>query len=85
VWQYHTSVGISIIKQMNDEQKEIVTAIHSLENKINKLARKATKCIQVANEHKVKIFNLREELRNLYLKLKEITEKIHIKKEPTDS
>ena len=66
---------------MTKEQKELVNIIGDLENKIKKLTRKANTCVEITNQYRLEIYNLREKLRQYYLKLKEVTDKEKNKKE----
>jgi hypothetical protein len=68
---------------MNAQQKELVDLINSTEEQVKNLSKEVTKSIEETNETKIKIYNLREELRELYLKLKEETDKV--KKDSIDS
>jgi uncharacterized coiled-coil DUF342 family protein len=59
---------------MTPEQETLVKEIQSIEKKIKKLMDKINKSVIEANELKLQVVNLRDVLRDLYLKLKEVTE-----------
>jgi hypothetical protein len=59
---------------MTKEQKQLVDEITLLESEIKQLVLQIRKSEIENNEFKVKVVTLRDKLRQLYLKLKEITE-----------
>jgi hypothetical protein len=69
---------------MNQEQKKLVEEIQILEKEIKSLTKKIDKTLIDTNELKVMVVNKREKLRNLYLKLKEVTEAQKSPNPPTD-
>jgi hypothetical protein len=69
---------------MNQEQKKLVEEIQILEKEIKSLTKKIDKTLIDTNELKVMVVNKREKLRDLYLKLKEVTEAQKSPNPPTD-
>jgi uncharacterized coiled-coil DUF342 family protein len=59
---------------MTPEQETLVKEIQSIEKKIKKLMDKINKSVIETNELKLQVVTLRDTLRDLYLKLKEVTE-----------
>jgi len=70
---------------MTKEQKILVNEIQSLEKEIKELTNKINENIVEANEYKIKVVNLREELMKKYLALKEVTDHIKGTKEGNDT
>jgi regulator of replication initiation timing len=56
-------------------KNEVVDEILSLETKIKKVSKKIKKSIMITNSFQLEIIKLRDDLRGLYLELKEISEK----------
>jgi hypothetical protein len=70
---------------MTIEQKVLVETITGLESKIKKLTRMVDTNLVQTNKIKLDIVSLREQLREKYLELKEVTDKIKASKDTIDS
>lgn len=70
---------------MNEEQSQLVKSIKELEAKRKKLSRKASDRYDEAGKISADVYNISNDLRNLYLKLKEVTEKAKVTEEDKNS
>jgi hypothetical protein len=70
---------------MNQEQKKLVKEIESLEHEIKILTKGIEQSMIDTNDTKVLVVKKRDYLRELYLKLKEVTEKAKVTEENKDS